>query len=109
MPNPTEYEFNMEAAQSTENMTLGDHVVQEGYESQGDKTILDLISANEKLVNKYAEQICNHFSSVLGGLPESMQQAYIDSIRNMNGDHDLVYKGMVARFDNRLATSNSNA
>lgn len=86
--------------QNASNMSVGDHVLQEGYE-MGEQSIVDLLSENEKLVNKYTEQLCNHFGGVLSGLPEYLQESVINSIRVFNGKHDVLYQGMVSAYDNR--------
>lgn len=85
-----------------DNADVGDQLVREGYGSTGDKAIMDIIEANAKLVETYSKQICDHYSTVLERVPESMQAAYIDSIRMFSDPNDVVYKGMVNRFDNRV-------
>lgn len=103
MPTPNGFgEINPETGNSLDNMSIGDHVVQEGYEGAGDKAVLALLEQNDKLVQKYSEQLCNHFSGVLENLPAAMQQSLIDSIRMYTGKHDVVYQGMVERYDARV-------
>jgi hypothetical protein len=99
------FESFVDNAHNADNMTLGDHVLREGYSEGGDKAIMDILSANEKLVSKYTEQVCNHFSNVLCGLPEGMQKSFVDSLRVFNDKNDVVYKGMVARYDDRVNTN----
>ncbi|MDZ4835975.1 MAG: hypothetical protein SGJ27_19520 [Candidatus Melainabacteria bacterium] len=85
-------------------MSVGDHVVQEGYE-RGDGAIMDLVSANEKLVHKYAEQLCKHFGGLLDLLPEAEQKDFIAGIRDFGGNQDVMYHAMVARYDGQQAES----
>jgi len=99
------FEVNVENADTTDNASVGDHLVREGYASAGDKAIMDILENNQKLVDTYSNKICEHFSGVLAKLPESMQAAYIDSIRMYNDDpKNVVYNGMINRFDSRVAT-----
>lgn len=100
MATPHRFDGNMESHGAANHMSIGDHVVQEGYE-MGEQSIMELLSANEMLVNKYTEQLCNHFGGVLANLPESVQESFINSIRVFDGNHDVVYKGMVAAYDGR--------
>jgi hypothetical protein len=95
------FENNMEPIQGgADHNSVGDHVVKEGY-AMGDNSIMDLLSANEKLVKQYTERLCSRFSGMLGSLPESLQESFIDSIRVMDGKNDVLYKGMIASYDGR--------
>lgn len=94
------FDGNMEGHNAANGMTVGDHVFNEGYDT-GESSIMELLSANEQLVSKYTEQLCNHFGSVLAGLPEAMQESFINSIRVFDDNNDVVYKSMVAAYDGR--------
>ena len=98
------FDGNMESNGPANKMTVGDHVFNEGYDT-GEKSIMELLSANELLVNKYTEQLTNHFGSMLANLPESLQESFINSIRVFDDNHDVMYKSMVAAYDGR---TNSN-
>ena len=107
MPNPHGFEFNMEAADSN-SMSIGDHVVQEGYEANEKPSALDLIQANERIINQYTEQLTNHFANVLGGLPEAMQKSCVDGVRGLSSNSDnVVYAAFVAKYDARMANQAS--
>lgn len=97
----------MEAADSN-SMSIGDHVVQEGYEANEKPSALDLIQANERIINQYTEQLTNHFANVLGGLPEAMQKSCVDGVRGLSSNSDnVVYAAFVAKYDARMANQAS--
>lgn len=107
MLNANGFEFNMEAADSSK-MSVGDHVVQEGYEAKEKPSALDLIQENERTIKQYTEQLSNHFSTVLGGLPEAVQKSFVDSLRGLGSNSDnVVYAAFVAKYDARVSSQAS--
>ncbi len=107
MPTPNGFEFNMEAADSN-NMSIGDHVVQEGYEANEKPSAMDLIQANERIIKQYTEQLTNHYATLLGGLPEAVQKSCVDGVRGLSSNSDnVLYASFVAKYDARMANQAS--
>lgn len=105
MPTPNGFEMDRDFS-APEHLSLGEHVFQEGYEGgklEGDReTIMEILEANNKLVMQYSEQLCNHFSTVLQGLPQGMQDSFIQSLSVFNDKNDVVYQGMRQRYEDRM-------
>lgn len=99
------FDGNVESNDAANNMTVGDHVFNEGYDT-GEKSIMELLSANELLVNKYTEQLTSHFGNLLASLPESLQESFINSIRVFDDNNDVMYKSMVSAYDSRSNNAN---
>lgn len=93
--------YRPEAADNFYNNHVGDALifqVEGPMEANEKMSVTDLLDRNEETIKQTAMNMVEHFSKILGKLPEHMQKELIDSLPTP-GRHDVVYAGMIDSYN----------